>query len=303
MKRLLIAAIALCAIGTVPVTSVALNPPQEKQSEGKGHDAASQNNGNVKPSATKPEGGVPSETKTSEENHTYNYDHASEPDWWARIAEIIAALATVALAIIGFFGVRAALDTLSAIRKQTRSIHHQAVQVRKQTRLLRISAQVAERTIILQYRPRLAIRSINVGNWMVADIINEEPVVTVDLTIANIGASEARIVDSKITFWPNIPRGPITVQDAGGTIGVFMLEAGRSVERTVSVDRSMNNLIRQRVARSGSYGASVGSAYCVGWIRYLDKDGMPRTRGFIRVMEGMGFVPLPSPRPDYEYDD
>lgn len=55
---------------------------------------------------------------TEERNETIHSDK-TETDWWARIAELIAAIATVALAVIGYFGVHAANDALDEIKQQT----------------------------------------------------------------------------------------------------------------------------------------------------------------------------------------
>ncbi|HXA78221.1 MAG TPA: hypothetical protein VNV41_13905 [Candidatus Acidoferrales bacterium] len=53
-------------------------------------------------------------------------------------------LPTGYLVIVGIGGVFVAVSTLSAIRRQTRSIHHQAIQVRQQTHILNKSAEATE---------------------------------------------------------------------------------------------------------------------------------------------------------------
>lgn len=56
------------------------------------------------------------------EDHNQNiYTNETKPDWWARIIELVAAAATIALAIIGYLGVRAAKDTLRLLAVQTKA--------------------------------------------------------------------------------------------------------------------------------------------------------------------------------------
>jgi hypothetical protein len=64
------------------------------------------------------------------------------------------------LVIVGMGGVFVAIFTLTSIQRQTRSTHHQAVQVRRQTRILKNSAQAAllnARAVMTAERPWLLV--------------------------------------------------------------------------------------------------------------------------------------------------
>ncbi|MGC1291453.1 MAG: hypothetical protein WA855_09245 [Candidatus Acidiferrales bacterium] len=79
-------------------------------------------------------------------------------------------LPAVLLVFLGIGGIWAALKTLNVIKRQTRSIHHQAVQVRKQTPILRDSARAAllnAQAVINNERPWVMLEVVqpDEGYW------------------------------------------------------------------------------------------------------------------------------------------
>lgn len=116
--------LVMCAVLALPVAAVAHNPIPKQTSESTTHN---QNGQNKQPQPTQVHPVLsPSEVTAqkqqsppAEERNETIYGDSAKPDWWARIIELIAAIATVALAVIGYVAAKAALGTLRVIQEQT----------------------------------------------------------------------------------------------------------------------------------------------------------------------------------------
>ena len=109
------------------------------------------------------------------------------------------------LAIVGMGGVFIAVFSLSAIRRQNRSIHHQAIQVRKQTGILETSAKATEvaaeaardnaKTALLSTEALINSERA----WVDADLIDFGGN-TYKLAIENLGKTPAQINNCLFAF-------------------------------------------------------------------------------------------------------
>jgi len=61
----------------------------------------------------------------AEERNKTIYESKTETDWWARITDVLVAVGTIVLAVVGWLGVRAAVRTLKAIERQAEIMENQ----------------------------------------------------------------------------------------------------------------------------------------------------------------------------------
>lgn len=150
MKRVRLILVTCVALA-VPAIAVAQNSVPKQSNKPATHNQNSQNK-QPKPSSVQPalppskiaaQGQQP--PATEERNETIHNDNAST-DWWTEFAEVIAALATVALAIIGFVAAKIALGTLGKIKEQTEHAKTAAEAARDSANLAKRSADFSEET-------------------------------------------------------------------------------------------------------------------------------------------------------------
>lgn len=121
MKMVSLSFVAL-AILACSVATVAEYPVQNQAPQTTGHNQDGQTKKNdSRPAPTvKPEQNVPLQPPTTEERNESIHNESSEPDWWSRIANVIMAIGTVALAVIGAIAACIAIKTLRYIGVQTK---------------------------------------------------------------------------------------------------------------------------------------------------------------------------------------
>lgn len=149
--------------------------------------------------------GVPSQQKSASNENDINQKKGYWHDAFAPQY-----LSNWALALVGIGGVIAAIFTLCSIKRQTRSIHNQAVQVRKQTRIFKESADAAwkaaeaallnAQTLIGSERPWLLIppKGIDPPYLVPVEENMGERATTCIFRIKNYGNTPARIFASKV---------------------------------------------------------------------------------------------------------
>jgi len=107
-------------------------------------------------------------------------------------------LATWILVIAAGIGIRYTIRTLRIVGRQTNSIHHQAVQVRRQTRILNVSAKA---TKIAAEAAKLSAEALinSERAWIDGELVRETfPAVRYRLKITNHGKTPARMLGFEI---------------------------------------------------------------------------------------------------------
>jgi len=198
-------------------------------------------------------------------------------------ADGIALGCTIALTLVGIVGIIIGVCTLRKIEQQSTA---------------------AEKTITLQFRPRIAIRGITIHDWNVAPFM-QEPTPRIQVTIVNAGATQADIVEGRIQTYSGDCL-PIPDFEKAEQMTPFSLQPGESVATSVFTEGLVTTAIGWLLARPTSpfsKDAIRASVYIAGFIRYKDSVGIHRNRGFFRVYEPQKRRFVPVEDTDYEYDD
>jgi hypothetical protein len=203
------------------------------------------------------------------------YAPASVPNW------VLAALAGWA----GFM----ALGTLRAINKQAGLMENQG--------------DLTEKTIVLQFRPRIVVRTGEVRTSMVAEF-GERASGKVGFTIVNTGGSNAKIIgcEAEASVFED---AYVAILKNPETLTPFELKAGESRPFTASLNEDVNEAIREADLRHAGtlMGGSKKYIYFVGVVWYVDDIGIQRRTGFSRRYDAgrKQFVVVEDP--DREYND
>jgi hypothetical protein len=109
------------------------------------------------------------------------------------------------LVIAGFLGIRVAYKTLKNIARQTRSIHHQAIQVRKQTQILNKSAKAAQKAAEAALLNAQAVINSERA-WIDGEIIHREQlgIHFYALNVSNHGKTPAKLLTYEVR-WGCLP--------------------------------------------------------------------------------------------------
>ncbi|MFZ1009839.1 MAG: hypothetical protein WAN65_23585 [Candidatus Sulfotelmatobacter sp.] len=176
------------------------------------------------------------------------------------------------------------------------------------------TAALAEKTLVLQFRPHLKIRGIGliVGSHIpIAGSLEElsESDWKIELMVANPGGTTTHVVASNVTvfvqqgFWPPFP--PYSPERA--SLGQVSIAPGehRALRVVLSQrDAARFTLLKLQVERGS--GAAAGNVYCVGFIDYRDDVGVVRRTAFFRnchiQSESFVKVNIEATR-EYEYED
>jgi hypothetical protein len=184
-------------------------------------------------------------------------------------------------ALAGWAGVMA-LRTLRGINKQ---------------------AALMEKTLVLQFRPKIVVRSGDVHISNVANI-GEMPTGSLDFTVANTGGSDAEIIAAEVEVTV-IQQLPIILFSASEVFGRFKLRAGEAVPRSVTLSGQVNEAVRWIDSNMpGTIGRASRNIYFVGIIWYEDDLHIKRSMGFYRRYDADSrrFVPIDK-EDDREYGD
>jgi len=268
MKKLtpiVLLAVALAAI--LPIHGQEKGTPsQGQQDHGQGNQKSGSHTSPSPPatqgSAIKQEGSKPNGDRCA--NHSQSY--------FARLFSP-ENLPNIALVVVAIGGIIVAVFTLIAIDRQ---------------------AKIADKTLVLQFRPKLIVRG---GEVYDPDTLR------IEFTVVNVGGSpahidrgeaEAQIVDSR----------QVSILEHAESIGMFSLQPGEGATRSVSLRENVAAAIGWLNAHpEGVMGAASPLVYFVGLIRYADDIGISRSMGFMRKYDPprQKFVAVDDP--DYEYTD
>ena len=244
-------------------------------------------------------------------------------DWWDRIYIIFTGI----LIIVGIIGVRAAYKTLIAIQRQgdqmehqTNALRRQGVSMRRQTTILRKSATLMEgqlnemqksreienKTLILQYRPKIIIR--NAKALQFSSELGKPWECQFEFTVVNTGGSPAHIgVGTKIVLMSCIAHdaGNIDFKD-GDTFWLkepISLQAGAEVIIQESLPTGAMFDLGWESFRRGLEVNPPRYLFLFSRIYYTDDLNIPRSTGINRRYDPKTKAFVPKKDEEEEYAD
>jgi len=170
----------------------------------------------------------------------------------------------------------------------------------RQSHDMQASIALARQEFISTHRPKLVVREL----LMLETEGTGDPGITVRYVIANIGAGNARIVESwvEVQFSRDRRLWPLQPTDGANPIGDTLIKPGSHVFREQGSTVSMLSLSAGRqILQSGHH--PVQTVFFRGFILYLDDNLVRRRTAFCRVWnwETNRFDVVNDP--DYEYAD
>ncbi len=179
MKRARLVFVVL-AVLTCSVATVAKESIQEQDHKAAGHDANGQSKQTNPPMTvpTEPTKGVPLQPPAPEERNKSVHENKTEADWWPRITNVVTAVGTIALAVIGAIAACIAIKTLRYIGVQTK---HAGIAAK--------AARDGAQAVLDSERP-----------WIVIDIEQERvPPRRCNFLVVNRGRTPAKIISGSAT--------------------------------------------------------------------------------------------------------
>ncbi|HEV2287347.1 MAG TPA: hypothetical protein VGR81_00170 [Candidatus Acidoferrales bacterium] len=187
----------ILALLALSVTTIALDPSSGKAAQSS-QNRTSQDKKPDPPVGTSRDGnqGAPLQSPPVEEHNQNIYTNETKADWWARISNILMAIGTLALAIIGFIGARIALGTLDKIKEQTAHAETAAEAARDSAKAAFLNAQA----VINNERPWIMLSSFDPPGkdyWsLVTQMVASRQPLNAVLNFRNFGNTPAWITRS-----------------------------------------------------------------------------------------------------------
>src|SRR6185437_1193507 len=139
--KVLITLVLPLAVQTVTATTVAKYAVPNWDAQTTSHNQKSQTHKDNPASTVGPKEGIALQPATAEERNESIYSDSAKPDWWARISELITAIATVALIFVGGIAARIAIKTLDDLKEQTLATKKSAESAQKAANAAFLNAQ------------------------------------------------------------------------------------------------------------------------------------------------------------------
>jgi len=174
---------------------------------------------------------------------------------------------------------------------------------------MRKGGDIAERTLILQYRPRVIVRSAAASNFNLADL-GKTSTAKVKLTVVNIGGSTARITGGVVALWwahashseysNKVVLRTAPDKSIGGDVN---LEPGeRAVwEETVDMDATID--LQWANYHAGLETKDHRTVILVGTVYYRDELGISRQTGIHRKYDPKTSEFVANKESEQEYTD
>jgi hypothetical protein len=195
---------------------------------------------------------------------------------------------------------KATRDSVGHIERQAGIMDGQLAEM-KQAR------EIATKTLVLQFRPKITVRIRDVLRFPLsaeeAELTGETPYVRIEFGVFNTGGSAARIVQSEI-YAEAIESA--VLPRIGGTypIGTYSLQPGAANVHFFKCDEGVTVAIRESDdIASGTLRATPKHIYFVGIIWYADDIGITRNMSFMRKYDPQARSFVPTRNPDTEYTD
>ena len=198
-------------------------------------------------------------------------------------AQSIAYGANLLLAVVGIVGVGVGVCTLFLIKRQVVSM---------------------EKTLTLQFRPKIIVRTGEVHASIVANV-GDLPTGTLEYTIANSGGTQARTIKGEVRMRVMDTESASTVYIGPAmTVEHCILEPGEPLTKTIELDGRVNEAVLKEDAKLR--GAPYNGKRCIlflGSISYTDGTGIERSTAFMRRYNPSIRLFRRVRNPDREYTD
>jgi hypothetical protein len=242
------------------------------------------------------------------------YDHAA---FWANIA----------LVLVGIGGICVAIATLFKIKNQAEEMRLQRVAmedslkaINRQADLMERQANIAEKTLVLQLRPRIIVRGGSVTNLNEDPLLNGDPPGTpasgeVHFVVVNIGGTPARITNCGAVVKTSTQLST-PLMDGATQFGERILQSGEAWPCNITLEESTTLTVSSAIdewveAQPPLFGAkrpaiSVNPSPAInfiGLIVYMDDLGIKRTTSFFRLFDPSKRRFVLRSDPEAEYSD
>jgi len=193
-------------------------------------------------------------------------------------------------------------ETLAAIKRQADSLDKQAGHMAGQLEEMRKAREIENKTLILQYRPRLIIRNTVTKDYSVT--IGQNIKCTVAFQLVNMGGSPAHVIHGEVY---------LLAVDASDLKDIRISEGnhGEMQERSLQPGERQNfeDLLDSSIVADEEWAAfhqgqnSSHSLYLLGTIWYKDDLGIPRQVGVHRKYDPSNLRFIPQNDSEEEYSD
>jgi hypothetical protein len=266
------------------------SPPIDQPATGKQHAEPGQNKILDAPTE-RTEGG----TETGQKGSRHNTPEADKKQ-----AEWLTAIFTGGIVLVGILQLLLFVWQLWLIRESLDDAKLAAGAAKESADASKVQADIAQKTLISTHRPKLIVREL-----IIIDPTDEERNIRISYVVANIGASEARIVESWIEIQEVADGSLRPLQPTEGTnvIGDETIDAGTRILREQGSTVSMLSLAVARQIQQRSGHTPVATVYFRGWIVYADRNMTRRRTAFCRAFDHRDRRFRIVDDPDYEYAD
>lgn len=193
---------------------------------------------------------------------------------------------SVALAVIGIAGVGIGICTLLLLRRQTTEIKRQADQMEAQLEEMQKVSEIENKTLILQYRPKIIVRFASASEFNLADL-GKPATAKVQLTIANTGGSPAHISVGQVALWwtevsSSHSNRVVIHEGTGSPIGESTLQPGEQYRWAATLNMDAINDLQWVNYHEGLTTEDYRTLRLVGALYYTDGLNIPRSTGIHR---------------------
>jgi hypothetical protein len=222
------------------------------------------------------------------------------------------------LVIVGVLQVRLLWWTLGVVRRQAHEMKRQRALMRLQWKAMgdqaslmiaqleemKKSREIETKTLILQYRPKIIVRSARALDFNIAEL-GQPAIGKVRLSIINTGGSRARVTSGSIAMQSSATSSRIEDLREGqsGMIGPFTLQPGEEMPVEMDLSVGMTNDLQWANFHQGYQSESARFLYLFGIILYLDDLDIPRRTGVFRTYAPKTRTFVANKDSDEEYAD
>lgn len=253
----------------------------------------------VAPQAGKPEENKPTDIRIVQAPDKDPYDKAA---FWINVV----------LAVVGTVGIGVGLGTLLFLRKQVNEMRLQRNSmdetlkaIQKQADLMKEQGERENKTLILQYRPKIIVRNAKVLNFSIE--LGQPWECEVRFQVVNTGGTPAYIqnysyIQMVTAIAPEMGKTDIKWADPTQLSGVT-LNPGQSmtVDETICVGANFD--LKWENFNQGFKETPLRFMYFTGVIEYVDDLNTPRSTGIHRQFDPKTREFIPKEEREQEYSD
>jgi hypothetical protein len=212
-------------------------------------------------------------------------------------------LPNIGLFVVGVGGVIIGVCTLLSLKKQSADTHSQVVVLLRQVAEMRKSREIATKTLILQYRPRIVVRYIKPLNTTLE--FGKESEMEIQITLVNKGGSIGHVQGGSVAFWsierPDVGK-IVAKQGTDVPLEPLSLQPGEAQRLQRSLRTGTLHNVAWANFHEGYKDSPARFLTLVGIVFYVDDLGIVRRTGFNRNYDPKtkSFVPG---EPEEEYTD